>query len=223
MEKNPLIVIFLGKSGAGKGTQVNLIKEKYNLEKISSGDLLRERKKTPDFTGEKISKTIDNGGIVLTPVIFKLWMEKLEEHKKNKDFQGLIFDGSPRKIKEAYLMEEALEWYEWNKNIKVILLDISDEEVVKRIALRKICPHCGNIIIDAPDGIEELVCSQCGSKLERRPEDTEAGVRKRLEWFQKEVQPVINYYEEAGCLIRINGEQSIENVFQDIIKSIQGD
>jgi adenylate kinase len=59
--------------------------------------------------------------------------------------------------------------------------------------------------------------------LERRPEDTEAGVRKRLEWFQKEVQPVINYYEEAGCLIRINGEQSIENVFQDIIKSIQED
>lgn len=98
MEKLPFIVLLLGKSGSGKGTQVNLIVEKYGLEKIGSGDLLRERKETDDFTGEKISAVMDKGGIMPTPVIFSLWMRKLEEYKKQKvNLNGIIFDGSPGK------------------------------------------------------------------------------------------------------------------------------
>ncbi|MFA5368411.1 MAG: nucleoside monophosphate kinase [Candidatus Paceibacterota bacterium] len=195
MDKKPLIIILLGKSGSGKGTQVNLIAEKYGLKKIGSGELLRQRKKQEDFSGSKISTVIDNGGIIPTPVIFKLWMDKLEEFKKGSEFEGIIFDGSPRKIKEAYLMDEALEWYEWNENVKVILIDISDEEVVKRIASR--------------------------AGLEDRPEDSPEGIKKRLAWFEAEVVPVINYYKENNRLITINGEQSIEKVFNDIENSIK--
>jgi len=195
MDKKPLIIILLGKSGSGKGTQVNLIAEKYGLKKIGSGELLRQRKKQEDFSGSKISTVIDNGGIIPTPVIFKLWMDKLEEFKKGSEFEGIIFDGSPRKIKEAYLMDEAIEWYEWNENVKVILIDISDEEVVKRIASR--------------------------AGLEDRPEDSPEGIKKRLAWFEAEVVPVINYYKENNRLITINGEQSIEKVFNDIENSIK--
>lgn len=222
MAKSPLILMFLGKSGCGKGTQVNLLVEKYGLEKIGSGELLRERKKSTDFTGEKISSVVDNGGIVPTPVIFSLWMEKLDNYKHSKaDIKGIIFDGSPRKILEARLMDEALGWYEWNKNIKVILLDISDEEAVKRIELRKICPKCRAIISNAEELDGEIeTCTNCGHKLEKRPEDVKEGVLKRLEWFQTEVGPVIEYYKEQNRLITINGEQSVAEVFEDIVKVI---
>jgi adenylate kinase len=137
MNKDPLILILLGKSGAGKGTQLNLLRERLDLEFIGTGNLLRERKKIKDFTGKKIAEVIDNGGIIVTPIPFKLWMDSFEEIKNNKEnFNGLIIDGSPRKIKEAWLLEEALEWYEWDKRVKVILIDISEEEAIARITRR---------------------------------------------------------------------------------------
>jgi len=223
MDKNLLVISLLGKSGSGKGTQVNLLKEKYNLERIGSGDLLRERKKTQDFTGAKISTVVDTGGIIPTPVVFKLWMEKLENYKLQGDLKGLIFDGSPRKIREAYLLDEALEWYEWEKNTKMILLDISDEEVMRRVALRKICSNsvCG-FIPSAEQAKELEKCPACGANLIIRPEDSPENTEKRLAWFREEVEPVINYYKEKNELLIINGEQSVEKVFEDIVKAIEG-
>lgn len=200
MIQKPLIIAFLGKSGSGKGTQVKLLKDKFNLEYIGTGELLRERKKTIDFTGEKIAQVVDSGGITPTCVVFFLWMAKLEEFKKKSDFNGIIFDGSPRRIKEAYMLDEALEWYEWNNSVKVILIDISDEEVEKRMLLR---------------------ANEAGA--EKRPEDSAEGIKKRLAWFKEEVDPVIEYYREKGKLLVINGEQIIEKVFEDILKAIEND
>lgn len=221
MEKNPLIIMFLGKSGCGKGTQVNLLVEKYGLEKIGSGELLRERKMAEDFTGKKLTQVLDGGGIAPTAVVFRLWMDKLEKFKAAVDFKGIIFDGSPRRIFEAQMIDEALDWYEWAQNVKVILLDISDAEAVKRIELRKVCPKCKAIISNAEELDGEIeVCPNCGNKLEKRPEDVKEGVLKRLEWFQTEVQPVLDYYKKQNRLIVINGEQSVEKVFEDIVKAI---
>ncbi|MFA5086537.1 MAG: nucleoside monophosphate kinase [Candidatus Paceibacterota bacterium] len=221
MEKSPLIIILLGKSGSGKGTQVNLLKERYGLDYVGSGELLRERKKVDDFMGKKIAQVIDSGDIILTPVIFSLWMKRFEELKKKEDLKGIILDGSPRKIKEAYLMEEALDWFEWNKNTKVMLVDISDEEAIKRIGKRKICSKCGNIVI-VPVGEDVAVCSKCGGEMIVRPEDTVEKTQRRLEWFRTEVGPVVDYYKSNGRLTVINGEQSIEGVFKDIVKEIEG-
>jgi len=184
---------------------------------INSGELLRERKKIQDFTGKKISQVIDNGGLILTPVIFKLWMDIFESIKNRGEFKGIIMDGSPRKIKEAYLLEEALEWYEWNNNIKVILIDISDEEAIERIGKRRYCEKCKEIYIY--DGKMET-CSKCGEKLVKRLDDEPEGIKKRLAWFKEEVDPVIDYYKERGSLKVINGEQEIDKVFEDILKAL---
>ncbi|HNP79663.1 MAG TPA: nucleoside monophosphate kinase [Candidatus Pacearchaeota archaeon] len=211
------IVIFLGKSGAGKDTQMELLREKMGFDFINSGELLRERKKIQDFTGKKISQVIDNGGLILTPVIFKLWMDIFESIKNRGEFKGIIMDGSPRKIKEAYLLEEALEWYEWNNNIKVILIDISDEEAIERIGKRRYCEKCKEIYIY--DGKMET-CSKCGEKLVKRLDDEPEGIKKRLAWFKEEVDPVIDYYKERGSLKVINGEQEIDKVFEDILKAL---
>ncbi|MDD5752884.1 MAG: nucleoside monophosphate kinase [Candidatus Pacebacteria bacterium] len=215
--ENPLIIILLGKAGAGKDTQMELLREKMGLDYVGSGELLRERKKIDDFTGNKISQTIDNGGLVLTPVVFQLWIKKLEELKNRGDVKGIIIDGSPRKIKEAFLLDEALEWYEWNKNIKALLIDISDKEAIERIEKRKYCSQCKEIYIY--DGKVEK-CSKCGGELIQREDDQIDGIKKRLDWFKKEVEPVIDYYKEGDRLIAIDGEQSIEKVFEDILKKL---
>ena len=220
MEKSPLVIILLGKSGSGKGTQVNLLKERYGLDYVGSGDLLRERKKKEDFVGKKISKVIDNGGIIPTPVIFNLWMKVFEDLKSKTDLKGIILDGSPRKIKEVYLMDEAFDWFEWGKNIRILLVDISDEEAIKRIGMRKVCSKCGNIFI-VPQGDDTNVCSKCGGELFVRPDDSIEGIKNRLEWFRTEVGQVIDYYKENGRLTVINGEQPIEDVFKDIVKEIE--
>jgi adenylate kinase len=221
MNKSPLILIFLGKAGSGKGTQVNFLKEKLDLDFLGTGELLRLRKKTNDFSGKKIASVIDNGGIVPAPVVFELWMQKFEEFKNRGDFKGVILDGSPRKLREAWLMDDALGWFEWDKRVKIMLIDISDEEAIKRTISRKTCSKCGNIIMYSKEtaGIEN--CPQCGEKLIVRPDDTIEGVKNRLKWFEEQVGETIRHYESMGRLIRINGEQSVENVFNDIMKEVE--
>jgi adenylate kinase len=219
--KKPLIVIFLGKPGSGKGTQAELLKKKLGLDYIGSGDLLRERKKKRDFNGKKISNTINKGGIVPTPVISKLWLDKFEELKKKKNLKGFIMDGSPRKILEAHLIDEALEWYGWNKFVKVILIDISNREAIWRLTKRRQCKECGQIIPYLGEFKKIKNCPECGGKLIKRPDDTTEGVKNRLAWFKTDVQPVINYYRKTGRLIKINGEQSIENVFKDVLRVLK--
>lgn len=222
MEKKPLIIVLLGKSGSGKGTQVNLLAERYGLKKISSGEMLRNRKKQDDFTGKKLRAVLDSGGIAETCVIFKLWMDKLEEYKSDENLKGIIFDGSPRKIMEARSMDEALAWYEWNENVKIILIDISDEEIMKRVACRRVCGNGACNYIPTPEQVKVMEsCPACGAKLENRPEDTIEGTQKRLAWFKEEVEPVLDYYSKSDRLITINGEQPIEKVFEDIVKAIE--
>jgi len=221
----PLIVVFLGKSGAGKGTQLDLFKERMGIDFIGSGDLLRNRKKVDDFTGSKISTVIDNGGLIATPVVFNLWMSEFERLKSKGDtLKGIVIDGSPRKIREAYLMTEALEWYDWNDNFKVILIDVSDEEVLSRIANRRICEECGEIVPYVGELKRLTNCPKCNGNLVKRAEDAETeSVKKRLEWFQEEVGPVIDFYKEQGKLVTINGNQAVEDVFNDILAAIKQD
>lgn len=219
--KGPLIIIFLGKPGSGKGTQAELLGKKLGLDYVGSGDLLRERKKKKDFNGRKIAKVIDKGGLVPTPVVFKLWLDKFEELKEKKNLKGFVIDGSPRKILEAYLIDEALEWYEWDKNVKIMLIDISDKEAIWRLTKRRICQKCKEIIPYVGEFKNVKKCPKCGGQLIRRPDDTISGVKKRLSWFRTEVQPVINYYRKTNRLIKINGEQSIEDVFKEILKKLK--
>lgn len=221
MEK-PLVVIFLGKQGSGKGTQAELLGKKLGLDYVGSGDLLRERKKERDFTGIRTKNVVNTGGLIPTPVIFKLWLDKFEELKKKKNLKGFIMDGSPRKILEAYLIDEALEWYEWDKNVKVMLIDISNKEAIWRLTKRRICKKCERIIPYVGKFREMRNCPKCGGRLIKRADDTVAGVKSRLNWFKTDVQPVINYYRKTGRLIKINGEQSIEDVFKDILKTLKG-
>ena len=216
-----LIIILLGPPGSGKGTQVRLLQKRFKLEHIGSGNLLRARKKKRDFTGKKIADYIDYGRRAPTPVIFKMWMDKMESFKKNPKLKGFIMDGSPRSLYEAEMLEKALKWYEWSKSKKVILIKISPKESIWRLARRRMCKKCGRNIPYIGEFRKLKKCDKCGGKLTRRVDDTVKGVKERLRWFKTDVQPSINYYKKRGELIEINGEQSIEDVFKDILKALK--
>jgi len=215
-----LIILLFGKSGAGKGTQADLLIKKFGLEYVGSGDLLRDRKKKKDFMGSKIAKVMKEGGLIPTPVIFGLWINKVEKLKNKKNLKGFIIDGSPRKIFETYLIDELLEWYEWDKDLRAILIDISDKEAIWRLTKRRQCKTCKELIPFLGEFRKMKKCPKCGGKLVKRPDDTVAAVKNRLTWFKTDVQPILNYYRKTGRLIKVNGEQSIENVFKDILKQL---
>jgi len=189
-QKSPLVLSIIGKSGAGKGTQVKLLREEFGFKYVGSGDLLRKRKETHDFTGDKVASVIDFGGISPSSIVFKLCIDEFEKIKNEGVGLGIVIDGAPRKPLEARMIEEAMDWYEWLENYKVIVVDISDEEVFKRLLKR--------------------------GELEGRSDDTEEGIKKRLEWYKREVEPVIEFFEEKGRIVRINGEQSVEDVYKEI-------
>ena len=211
----------MGPAGSGKGTQAKLLVKKFGLEYFGSGDALRVRQRVGDFTSKKLKRVMGRGELVPSFIISKLWIDKLEIFKKKKKIKGFVIDGSPRKIAEANLLEDAIKWYEWEKIVKIILIDIPQKESINRLTKRRICKKCGCIIpwVGNFKNLEE--CDKCGGKIIKRPDDSLISIKKRLKEFKDEVIPVINHYKKQRRLIRINGEQSIEDVFRDILRALK--
>lgn len=214
--KKPLNIIVLGRSGSGKGTQAKLLCERYNLEYIGTGALLREFAERDNIASKKVKRELAEGKLVPTWVAFFLWMEKLSQVSEDK---GVLFDGSPRKVGEAELLGSVLEWYGRN-NLKVILVDISREEAIKRMINRRMCARCGRSFYADSDQ-KDIKCDNCGGNMIMRPEDNPEAIEKRLNWFDEEVSKSINFYEKQGVLVRVNGERPIEEVFQSIVSALE--
>ncbi|MDP4007233.1 MAG: nucleoside monophosphate kinase [bacterium] len=191
---NPLQFKFLsilGKPGSGKGTQADLLEQKFPFEHISTGELLRVRTKQHDFIAKRLREIMEIGGLVPTPSVFQLWMPRLEHLRRQKKFQGVVFDGSPRKLYEAQMLDELLLLYQWDKNFKILHLVISDKEALKRLLIRG------------------------------RSDDDRKDTLYRLKVYKKEVLPVISYYEKQGEVIEINGEQSRDDVHKEIMRKLK--
>ena len=218
--KQPKIVIILGRSGCGKGTQAKLLIKEFGFEYLGSGDLLRKRSEKDDFSGSKIKEVMNQGRRVPTPIMFRIWAEKIEEMKDKVNEKGLIIDGNPRSLREAELMNDALNWYEW-EDIKVVLLDISEKEAFDRLTKRRICKQCGKLIPWIAGFKEMKICDECGGELITRSDDKPEAIKARLEYYKKDVEPAIDYYEKQGRLIKVDGDKSIEDVYYDIKKAIE--
>ena len=215
------VIILLGAPGSGKGTQARMLQKKFNLRYVGSGDLLRARMKKNDYTGRRIKQFIDNGKFTPTTVIFNIWMNLLEQLKKDRKIKGIVFDGSPRALVEAEMLDIALDWYGWLKYKKVLFVDVSSKEVINRLTKRRLCFNCGRIIPYIGDFKKLKNCDKCGGKLVHRADDDIKGIKERLRWFKTEVVPAINYYKKKKELVKINGKQSIEGVGRDMLKKLK--
>ena len=207
-------IIFLGRSGSGKGTQLNLLKNKFNLEEIDSGALLRSFIKQKNSLAGEIKKIITKGALVPSWVVVYLWLKKLLNLKSQKE---VIFEGSPRRLAEAYILEESLKLMK--RKFIVIYLNVSEKEVMRRLSLRRICEKCGKeYSLEFYPNLTK--CPKCGGKLIHRNDDTIKGIKNRLLYFRKDILPVINYFKKKKLLIEINGEGPVKEIHQRILNAL---
>ena len=220
LKKEPFSIIIYGRPGSGKGTQAILLAKKLSLEHFSSGEALRQREKISDFTGNKLKKVLKKGKWVPECTIIKIWLNKLEEFKKKKNFQGWIYDGGPRLSLETELLDKTLEWYEWQKNVKVILIDISAKTAFDRLTKRRQCKNCKEIIPWIEKFKDIKKCHKCNGQLIYRSDDKPEAIKERLMEFKKHTLSQINYFKKKRKLTKVNGEQTIENVFKDVLAAL---
>jgi len=211
--------IVLGPQGSGKGTQAEILAKKYNLEHIEMGKFLREVAKTNTDLGRKVHEIINvRKELVDDKILKKVLHIKLADIPRE---QGIVFDGVPRRQDQKEYLENALR--EFGRKIDaVILVNIPEEESVKRISRRWICEKNQHPLIMGVDvQSEKDRCPFDGSKIFQRLDDTPEGARKRLRVYQEETVPVIEDFRRRGLLIKIDGTPKIEEVSQKIFSEIE--
>jgi adenylate kinase len=182
-----LQLIIIGGPGAGKGTQAAGIKEKYGVAHISTGEMLREEVAKGSELGKRVAAVMERGDLVADSIILRLIDERLKQPDCEK---GFILDGFPRTLEQAEGLEPILQ-KRGNADVKVLLLEVSDGEMTKRLLGRE------------------------------RADDTEETIKNRIQKYHNETVEAIEYYEKKGNLIRIDGEQSIEDVFAEIAGALE--
>lgn len=208
-------IIMLGAPGAGKGTQAKMIAEKYGIPHISTGDIFRANIKNNTELGKKAKGYMDAGQLVPDELVVDLVVDRI----KNKDcIDGFILDGFPRTIPQAEALDYALN----NQNEKIeyaINVDVPDENIINRMSGRRACVGCGATyhLVYNPTKVEG-VCDACGQKLILRDDDKPETVKKRLDVYHEQTQPLIDHYEKKGVLYTIDGTQDIADVFGAIVK-----
>jgi adenylate kinase len=211
-------LVLFGPPGAGKGTQGTMLAENRGLLKISTGDLLRDAARAGTPLGLKAKEYMDAGELVPDSVILGLVREVIEAAP---DAKGFIMDGFPRTLPQAEGVDRLLA--EIGKPIDaLILLDVDDDQLIKRLSGRRTCPNCGtvyNIYFEMPANDQR--CDRCGSGLIQRADDSQQTVLRRLEVYREQTAPLIAYYEGRNVPVkRIAGDRTIDDVQCDILRIV---
>lgn len=207
----------MGLPGAGKGTQAEMIKEKYNIPHISTGDMFRQAIKDETELGKKAKAFMDEGALVPDEVTNGIVEERLAKDDCNN---GFLLDGFPRTVPQAEALDEITE--KQGKQIDyVIHVDVPAEKLVERLTGRRVCPSCGATyhVTNKPPKVEG-VCDHDGTELIQRDDDKAETVQKRLEVNIEQTKPLLDFYEEKGVLVTVDGDRAIDEVFADIVAKI---
>lgn len=210
-------IILLGPPGAGKGTQAAGIVEKYNIPHISTGDIFRKNIKEGTDLGKKAKEYIDQGLLVPDELTVGLVTDRITQADCEN---GFMLDGFPRNVSQA----EQLDTFLKENNIElsnVINIEVDKNILVSRAVGRRICKSCGatyHVEFNPPK--IEGVCNVCQGELYQRADDNEETVSKRIQVYLDETRPLADYYAKVGILSNINGQQSIDEVFGDIVAAL---
>ena len=204
-------IIFIAPPAAGKGTQSSRLSKEFNLEHISTGDLLREEVKKGNT---ELKQMMESGSLVNDDIILTILKNKLET------VNDYILDGFPRNLNQAIALDEMLK----QNNTKIdaaIYLDLDKETAKKRIVGRVSCPKCGNVyntMIDGMNSKVNMICDDCKSSLVKRSDDNEETFNVRFDTYMNETAPLIEYYQNKGNLYQIDSSKNPEEVYQEIKK-----
>ena len=208
-------IIMLGAPGAGKGTQAKMIAEKCGIPHISTGDIFRAKIKNGTELGAKAKEYMDKGLLVPDELVCDLVVDRIQQADCEK---GYILDGFPRTIPQAEALENALNAIE-QKLDYAIDIDVPDENIINRMSGRRACVGCGATyhVLFNPTKVEGK-CDVCGESLILRDDDKPETVKKRLDVYHTQTQPLIDFYTERKVLVEVDGTQSMDKVFDDIMK-----
>jgi len=208
-------LILLGPPGAGKGTQAQMIVERYHIPQISTGDILRAAVKEGTSLGKQAKTFMDRGQLVPDEVVIGIIDERLRALDCNA---GFILDGFPRTTPQAEALQAILT--KIGKSVDhVINIEVDSEELVRRLTGRRTCNNCGgmfHILFHPPK--KEGVCDRCGGTLYQREDDREETIRTRLKEYQKQTAPLIQYYQNKKLLRSIPGVGGQNQIFEQIIR-----
>jgi adenylate kinase len=210
-------IVLLGPPGAGKGTQATRLAELYGIANISTGDLLREHVEQGTGLGLRARSFMDRGEYVPDDLVVRMVMDRLREPDAEP---GFILDGFPRTVPQAQALENALA--EIDRPLSAVLkFTISEEVAVKRLSNRWTCPNCKrtyNAAFKPPK--QEGVCDHCGHTLVRRADDDEVTVRRRIEVYHEETEPLEFFFWERGLLREVDAEGSEDEVTERTLEAI---
>lgn len=200
-------IVLLGAPGAGKGTQAQKLVDDFGFAHISTGDLLRAAVKAGTKLGVKAKSYMDEGKLVPDRLVVDLVTERLADDDTQK---GFILDGFPRNTAQAVTLDSALS--EMGRNLDAALLvDVKAEVIVKRLSSRRTCRDCG---YTAPAGVDK--CPACGGEMYQRDDDKPETIQKRLDVYESQTSPLVEYYRGKGLLKVVDGDRLVDDVYKDV-------
>ncbi len=204
-------IVLLGAPGSGKGTQGDMITKKYGFPRISTGDLLREEVAAGTPLGDIAKRAMERGELVKDELV----LEMVEKRIQQDDCQdGYVLDGFPRNIPQAQKLE-ALD----RTSEVIIEIFLEDDIVVKRLSSRRICSICGtiyNLLVKVPK--QTGVCDACSGMLIQRDDDKPEVIEERMKVYHGQTEPLVEYYRTKGVFHRVNGDDTIQSVFEGICR-----
>ena len=212
-------IVLLGPPGSGKGTQAKILNEVYHAPHINTGDLLRDEVARGTEVGKVAKPYMDRGELVPDEVVTRMVEERLSQ-PDCKD--GLILDGYPRNITQAESLERILVKLDMRLDC-VLNIVIDDDELIRRLTTRRICSNCGAIynMLNKPPK-KEGVCDICGGKVIQRDDDKEDVIRRRLEVYKKQADPILQLYRKKGLVRNIRGDVGLEALPAEIRRVMKG-
>ena len=206
-----MILVLLGPPGAGKGTQAMRLSKVFQLEHLSSGDVLRAERKSGTDLGKRVSSYMDAGTLVPDEIIVEVILARV---LKADQGSGVLLDGFPRTAAQAQQLDASLT-AAGSKVDAVLSLLVPDDQIVNRITGRRSCPTCGGVyhVQSLPPKVEG-VCDKDGTALVQRSDDTVEVVQQRLAAYHAQTEPLESYYRERGLLVEVDGTQDVDVVFE---------
>ena len=215
-----MYVVLLGLPGAGKGTQAALLEDETGLPHVTTGELFRENIRLGTELGKKAQPFVESGRLVPDELTIGMLLDRIAQPDCD---DGCMLDGFPRNTEQALALDEALT-ATGKKIDRAIYIRVPTDELVRRLAGRWSCPQCGAVYHETSQPPQTAgVCDNCGSRLYQREDDKPEVVRTRLEVNEKNLEPLLDYYQQQGKLCYANGEGGVEEVTRAVRSCLEGE